>query len=258
MNTTTKKRLNLFLITPILITLLASLVTACASQNTTPIMNNKPAAPISNNDLSAMKWQLVSIAQKGKSANTVLNAGPQASRFNFLFKDGRLSIRGGCNNLGGSYKLSAGNRIAMGPMMSTKMACQGNLMQADNEILSYISGITDYSINGRALTFTTAFNQRLVLKGTPTPQTQFGGEGVRKFIEIKNTDSGLQWREVKYNSSWIRINDNAAWETVYPGIQGFVPENNRQYIVRIFEYTDPATQRAVWVKDMITSNGILK
>ena len=99
MNTTTKKRLNLFL-TPLLMTLLASFVTACASQNTTPIMNNKPAAPISNNDLTAMKWQLVSIAQKGRSANTVLNAGPQASRFNFLFKDGRLSIRGGCNNLG--------------------------------------------------------------------------------------------------------------------------------------------------------------
>lgn len=257
MNTTTRKRLNLFL-TPLLMTLLASFVTACASQNTAPIMNNKPTAPISNKDLTAMKWQLVSIAQKGQSAKTALNAGPQASRFNFSFKDGRLSIRGGCNNLGGMYKLGDGNRITMGPMMGTKMACAENLMNADNEILSYISGITDYSINGRALTLTTAFQQRLVFKGTPTPETQFGGKGVRKFIEIRNTDAGLQWREAKYNSNWIRIKDNAAWETVYPGIQGFVPENNREYIVRIFEYTDPATQQAVWVKDMITSNGILK
>lgn len=258
MNTKTQKRLNLFSITPLLITLLASLVTACASQNTTPIMNNKPVATVNSNSLTAMKWQLVSIAQKGQSANTLLNSGPKANRFNFLFKDGRLSIRGGCNSLGGSYKLGDGNRITMGPMMSTKMACAGNLMKADNEILSYISGITDYSINGRTLTLTTAFQQRLVFAGTPTDQTKFGSEGVRKFIEIKNSDKGLQWREVKYNSSWIRINDNAAWETVYPGIQGFVPENNRQYIVRIFEYTDPATQLAVWVKDMITSNGILK
>ena len=258
MNTISQQRFKRFLITPVLTTLLVTFVTACASQGSQPPMNNKPAASTTNADLAAMKWQLVSIAQKGQTAKTVLNSGPQTSRFNFSFKDGRVSIRGGCNSLGGAYKLSAANRIAFGPMMSTKMACAGNLMKADNEILSYISGITDYAINGRALTLTTAFQQRLVFKGTPTPQTQFGGEGVRKFIEIKNTNAGLQWREVKYNSGWVRIKDNAAWETVYPGIQGFVPESNRAYIVRIFEFIDPATQQAVWVKDMVTSNGILK
>jgi len=131
-------------------------------------------------------------------------------------------------------------------------------MNSDNEILSYLSGITDYSINGRALTLITAFKQRLVLKGSPTAETKYGGEGVRKFIEIKNTEQGLQWREAKYNSDWIRIKDNATWETVYPGIQGFIPEANRQYIVRIFEYTDPETQQAVWVKDLVTMNGILR
>lgn len=254
MNTINQQRLKLAL----LISFLTTFVTACAGQQSAPIMTNKPAAAISNEDLTSMKWQLVSIAQKGKSASTTLNAGPSANRFNFLFKDGRLSINGGCNNLGGAYRLAPGNGMALGPMMSTKKACARHLMEADNEILSYLSGISNYSINGRALTLTTAFQQRLVLKGTPTAKTRYGGEGVRKFIEIRNTDEGLQWREAKYNSNWIRIKDNAAWETVYPGIQGFIPENNRQYIVRIFEYTDPENQQAVWVKDMVTSNGILK
>ena len=130
-------------------------------------------------------------------------------------------------------------------------------MEADNEILSYISGVTDYSLNGRALTLITAFKQRLVLKGTPTSQARYG-DGVRKFIEISNSDNGIQWREAKYNSNWIRIKDNASWETVYPGIKGFIPESNRQYIVRIFEYNDPQTQQAIWVKDMVTSTGILR
>lgn len=258
MNITTQQRLNLFLTTPISIMLLASFVSACATQHSTSVMNNKPVAAVDSSDLTSMKWQLVSTAQKGMAAKTTLNAGPKASRFSFLFKDGRLSIRGGCNSLSGNYKLSPGNRIAIGPMMGTKKACEREIMEADNEILSYISGLTDYSINGRALTLTTAFQQRLTLKGTPTATTQYGGEGIRKFIEIKNTDQGLQWREAKYNSNWIRIKDNAAWETVYPGIEGFVPENNRQYIVRIFEYSDPTTKQAVWIKDMITSNGILK
>ena len=254
MNTTISQRLQLAITT----SLLATFLTACAGNQSTPIMASKDTTPITNADLSSMKWQLVSIAQKGQTATTRLNSGASANRFHFTFNDSRLSINGGCNQLGGNYRLAANNGIVFGPMMSTKKACKKPLMAADNEILSYISGITDYSLNGRALTLTTAFAQRLVLKGTPTPSTQYGGKGVRKFIEIKNSVAGLQWREAKYNSNWIRIKDNAPWETVYPGIQGFVPNDNSQYIVRIFEYTDPETQQAVWVKDMVTMRGVLK
>lgn len=255
MNTITQPRLKL----AIIISFLAIFVSACATQQSPAPMANKPtSAPVTNEDLTSMKWQLVSVAQQGKSATATLRSGPAASRFNFIFKDGRVAIRGGCNNLSGTYRLAANNEMVLGPMMGTKKACAQNLMEADNEILSYLSGITDYSINGRALTLTTAFKQRLVLKGTQTSQTKYGGSGIRKFIQIKNTSQGLQWREAKYNSNWIKIKDNAAWETVYPGIEGFVPENNREYIVRIFEYTDPQTRQAVWVRDMIIMNGILK
>lgn len=255
MKAITQQRTNLVLT----ISFLAAFVTACAGQQSASDMTSKPTAPITNEDLTAMNWQLVSIAQQGKTATTKLNAGPAANRFQFKFIDGRIVITGGCNTLSGLYRLEASNRIALGPMMSTKRACVNrSLMKSDNEILSYLSGVTDYSINGRALTLTTAFKQRLVLKGTPTPQTKYGSEGVRKFIEITNTEQGIRWREAKYNGNWIRIKDNAAWETVYPGIQGFIPKNNYEYIVRIYEYTDPQTQKAVWVKDMVTSTGILK
>jgi len=252
-NIITQQQLNLIL----LISFLATFVTACASQQIAPTIANK-ATPISNDDLTSKNWQLVSIAQPGKSATTTLRSGPPAGRFNFKFADGRIVITGGCNNLSGNYKLAANNGIALGPMVSTKKACSPrSLMEADNEILSYISGVTDYSLNGRALTLITAFKQRLVLKGTPTSQARYG-DGVRKFIEISNSDNGIQWREAKYNSNWIRVKDNASWETVYPGIKGFIPESNRQYIVRIFEYNDPQTQQAIWVKDMVTSTGILR
>ena len=253
MKTKTQQHLKL----GIIISCLMTSLTACSGQQTAPIMA-KPSAPITNEELTSKNWQLVSVAQSGKSTRTTLNAGPAANRYKFAFKDGRLAISGGCNNISGSYALSPNNRIAFGPMMSTKKACIESLMHADNEILSYISGITDYSINGRALTLTTAFKQRLVLKGTATPETQYGSQGVRKFIEINNTDQGLQWREAKYNSNWIRIQDNAPWETIYPGIEGFVPRNNYHYIVRINEYSDPQTLQKVWVKDMVTTTGIIR
>lgn len=153
-----------------IIPLLALFITACATPNNSSNMNKEPATPIASSDLTSMKWALVSIAQKGKPASTLLNSGPEANRFNFTFKDGRLSIRGGCNSLSGAYRIEPDNRITLGPMMSTKMACARPLMKADNEILSYLSGVTDFSISGPDLTLITAFQQRLTFKGAPLKQ----------------------------------------------------------------------------------------
>jgi len=45
--------------------------------------------------------------------------------------DGNMNGNGGCNNFGGSYELN-GERLIIGPIMSTKMACMGPAM--DQEI----------------------------------------------------------------------------------------------------------------------------
>ena len=238
--------------------LLMIFTSACSVNSGTTTVNSTPPTPPDSSKLSAMQWQLASVTPKGQASSTMLNVGLPANQYQFNFKDGRVLVKGGCNILSGAYRLSAENGMVLGPMISTKRACERTRMEADNEILSYLSSVTNYSILNNALTLSTAFGQRLSFRGTATASTKYGGPGKRKFIEIRNSTQGLQWREAKYNSSWIRIKDNAAWETVYPGIQGFIPEANRQYIVRIFEYTDPRTRQPVWIKDMITMNGVLQ
>lgn len=44
--------------------------------------------------------------------------------------NGEMTGNGGCNNFGGSYKLN-GERLIIGPIMSTKKACMGDVMQQE-------------------------------------------------------------------------------------------------------------------------------
>ncbi|MEK9177100.1 MAG: META domain-containing protein [Patescibacteria group bacterium] len=46
--------------------------------------------------------------------------------FTLTFNDGRLSASTDCNAMGGSYTATAGGALTFGPMMSTKMYCEGS------------------------------------------------------------------------------------------------------------------------------------
>lgn len=242
----------------------AQFLTACGGTN----INAKPAPhkpqmtkPMTSNSsssLSSMIWKLHSIQDSNGAVSTMMKSGDAASNYQVIIKDGRLSITGGCNNMSGSVTQTQGNGFSVGPLMGTKRACMGTLMQADSEISNYLSRVTSYSLNNQTLSLNTNNNQVLRFNGTPTDDTKYGSKGVRKFIELTNTSKGIQWREATYNSSWIQNNKDAAWHSNFPGIQGFTPEMNRHYIVRLHEYTNPQTNKTVWVKDMITRNGILK
>ena len=208
--------------------------------------------------LSSMVWTLASVKNAAGTTSTLLKSGDAASRYQLTIKTGRLSVTGGCNNMGGGLTLGKGNSFSVGPMMGTKRACMGTLMQSDAEISSYLSQVTTYSISNQTLTLNTSNGQQLNFKGEATDKAKYGSNGVRKFIELNNTSKGIEWREAKYDSNWVRIKDNAPWQSNFPGIQNFTPKMNMQYIVRLHEYTDPKTKQIVWVKDMVTMTGILR
>lgn len=243
----------------------ASLLTACGASTTSATPNaakpleTKPMESNSSTLLSSMTWRLQSIQDSTGTHLTLLKSGDAASLYLVTIKDGRLSVTGGCNNMSGSITQTHGNGFSVGPMMGTKRACMGTLMQADSEISDYLSRVTTYSLDKQTLHLKTNNNQVLHFNGIATDETKYGSKGVRKFIELTNTSKGIQWREATYDTRWIRNNKDAPWERAkFPGIQGFTPEMNMQYIVRLHEYTDPQTKKAVWVKDMVTMSGILK
>ncbi|NNE56755.1 MAG: META domain-containing protein [Hellea sp.] len=49
--------------------------------------------------------------------------------------DGNMNGNGGCNNFGGSYELN-GQRLIIGPIMSTKKACMGPKMDIESRFFS--------------------------------------------------------------------------------------------------------------------------
>ena len=66
------------------------------------------------------------------------------------FKDGRLGVNAGCNQIGGAYSVTEG-RLQLGSMMSTEMGCDQALMTQDGWVSSFLGGAT-VALAGDSLT----------------------------------------------------------------------------------------------------------
>jgi putative lipoprotein len=73
--------------------------------------------------------------------------------------DGTLSGNGGCNGLGGDYKVK-GDQITFGPIMSTLMACDEPRMSQEDAVHQVLMDTVSYEIDGNTLTIT---NKDMVL-----------------------------------------------------------------------------------------------
>lgn len=66
------------------------------------------------------------------------------------FRDGRLGVNAGCNEIGGAYNVADG-RLQLGSMMSTEMGCDQALMAQDGWVGSFLGGAT-VALAGDSLT----------------------------------------------------------------------------------------------------------
>ena len=72
-----------------------------------------------------------------------------------LFEDGELTGSAGCNTYKGTYTITAGageNEIEIGPLATTRMACQEKIMDQEARYLSALEAAETYIIEGTALT----------------------------------------------------------------------------------------------------------
>ncbi|KGE13930.1 META domain-containing protein [Sphingobacterium deserti] len=100
--------LNVFLLVA-----LAALAGACAARKT----SDSSAAPSS---LQGIRWKLVEL--DGKSVPETVNG--KMPYLELSMEENRYSATGGCNGIGGEYKLSKNNGIKFTRGMSTMMACE--------------------------------------------------------------------------------------------------------------------------------------
>jgi heat shock protein HslJ len=75
------------------------------------------------------------------------------STISLTFADGRVSVRGGCNNMSGSYTVN-GDVLTVGTLASTMMACDQALMDQDTWLSAFLSSSPTWTYQDGVLTLT--------------------------------------------------------------------------------------------------------
>ena len=63
--------------------------------------------------------------------------------------DGRAAGKGGCNQYSGPYQ-TTGNSISFSAMISTKMACDGAIMEREQAYLDLLGRVSSYELRNNA------------------------------------------------------------------------------------------------------------
>ncbi|MBN8500284.1 MAG: META domain-containing protein [Sphingomonadales bacterium] len=111
--------------------LLAACTSMAPKPDSTPLVLSAPSG-----------WTFVKIDGKA----------PKSAKNRLLIEADRISATVGCNNMGGSAKIEA-DRLVTGPLMSTKMFCEG-LMEQEQAVGTLLGASPSY----------VRTNDRLVLK----------------------------------------------------------------------------------------------
>jgi heat shock protein HslJ len=99
-----------------------------ASQAAAPIPAAKPAAAAAAPDTAVLGLWLI---EQARSAPLL---DKRSARLDFG-PDGTLSGNGSCNTLSGRYTLE-GNKLAIGPIVTTRKACSEALMDQEDRVLT--------------------------------------------------------------------------------------------------------------------------
>jgi heat shock protein HslJ len=109
-------------------------------------------APASSEALPGSSW-IVTGYNNGKGAVVSTTAGTVLTAI--FGTDGVLSGNSGCNTYSASYQLD-GDKITIGPAMTTRMACDQAAMDQEQQYLAALSTAAMYRIDGNKLELRTA------------------------------------------------------------------------------------------------------
>ncbi|MCZ7566636.1 MAG: META domain-containing protein [Burkholderiales bacterium] len=117
--------------------------------------------------IEGTSWRLAGLA--GPDADAFSGSSPAAF---VRFQEGRVSGFSGCNNFTGSYTV-AGDRLTLGRLAGTMMACPDPAMALERAFHAALAGTVRYSVRGEELTLTG--DSGAMLKFTPEPPPRLEG-----------------------------------------------------------------------------------
>jgi heat shock protein HslJ len=122
--------------------------TSPTDPGSTTIDTNPSTTPEPGDDLAAL---LAGKTYLSQSTTGITLADGAVLRISF--DDGRISVSGGCNGMGGDVTFE-GDAMTVGPMMSTQMACDQPLMDQDSAVQAFLTAGTTVSVDGDTLVLT--------------------------------------------------------------------------------------------------------
>jgi heat shock protein HslJ len=114
------------------------------------------STPAMAQEFAGSTWKVVEIA--GKSLEP---SAQERTRFEAEAAKGRLATTIGCNRMAGGYKV-AGESLSLGPLISTRMACPGELDTLERAYMRALQDVRGYKMDGGALLLLDAGGRTLV------------------------------------------------------------------------------------------------
>jgi heat shock protein HslJ len=120
--------------------------TSPTDPGSTTIDTTPATTPEPGDDLAALLAGKTYLSQ----STTGITLAPGAV-LRISFDDGRISVSGGCNGMGGDVTFE-GDAMTVGPMMSTQMACDQPLMDQDAAVAAFLATGPTATVDGDTLT----------------------------------------------------------------------------------------------------------
>jgi len=219
---------------------------------TAPAVASAPAspavatpAPDTATTLVAYRWQLASASDAAGQSIAAFFPTPDHP-LGIEFADGRLGVTGSCNRISAGYQLLDSTQLQVSQGISTMMACPPPLANADAAFAKFLTGTLQVAVEGEAgaprLRLAAADGSTLVFKGTPTPETRFGGPGTRAFLEVSSQPCVapapaarpcLMVRDRHFDDNGIASGSPGEWRPLPEGIEGYTPVEGEQHVVRV-------------------------
>lgn len=254
---------------------------ACAR---TPLPPAPPATPTTDRvdataavaaALGGYHWRLEAARDARGQPIAALLVRPDAP-LQLDFADGRIAVSNACNRISGPVR-SAGDRLRVGPLFSTKMACADPAVMAlDAAITRRLEGAPSFTVQESMpprLVWTADNGDVLTFVGEPTPDTRYGGPGELVFLEVDGPTvlcraslspalvPCLRVREVHYDAAGLRTGAPGEWKTMPPAIEGYTHEPGFRNVLRVRRYdipNPPADASSIaWVLDQVIESAAI-
>lgn len=218
--------------------------------------------------LQQYHWQLT--AARDKSGHTIGALFARADKpLQLDFTAHAVAISNTCNRMQASYS-TAGNRVRVGALAATLMACPDAKLQAlDQATAQYLSGTFGFEVatdTPPTLTLTTSTGDMLAFNGVPTADTRYGGPGTTMFLEVAPQTKPcnhplmpnaqcLEVRELHYGANGVKQGTPGEWHVLAQDIEGYTHQPGTRNVLRIKRYritNPPADASSVaYVLDMV-------